>query len=225
MDVNNLCLDSFFCQFRSCFQRRSYAKSVCNNGKVFSLAENNTFAKLKFIIRIIIDNRNSKTAKSHVNRTYMLISCLYHCFCFNIIRRACNNHSRNCTHKCKILAALVRSTILTNGNSAVGSTNLNIQLRISNRVANLLKSTSCSKHSKSTCERHFSSCCDSGSNSHHVALCNTAVDMTLRECFLKDSGLCSCSKVSVQNNQIIMFFSKFYESVTITCSGGNLLYF
>ena len=38
------------------------------------------------------------------------------------------------------------STILTNGNSAVGSTNLNIQLRISNRVANLLKGAAGGKH-------------------------------------------------------------------------------
>ena len=225
MDVDNLCFDSFFSKLSSCLKRRSYAKSVCNNGKIFSLAKNDTFTKLKFIIRVIVDNWNSKTAKSHVNRAYMLISSLYHCLCLDVVRWACNNHSRDCTHKCEILAALVGSTILTNGNSTVGSTDLNVQFRIAYRVADLLKCTSSCKHSESTCKWYLACCSDSGSDSHHVALCDTAVDVTLRECFLKDSGLCSCSKVSVQNNQIIMFFSKFYESVTITCSGGNLLYF
>ena len=117
------------------------------------------------------------------------------------------------------------STVLTNGNSAVGSTDLNVQLRISYRVADLLKCTSGSKHCEGTCKRYLACCCDSGGNSHHIALCDTAVNMTLRERFLKDSGLCSCSKVSVQNNQIIMFLSKFYKSVSIAWSGGNFLYF
>ena len=137
----------------------------------------------------------------------MLVSCFYHSFCFNIIRRACNNHSRDCSHKCKVFAALMSSAIFTNRDSTVSSTDLNIDLRICDRVTNLLKCTSSCKHCKCAGKRNFSSCSQTCSDTHHIALSDTAVNMTLRKFFLKYTCLSSCSKVSVQNDQVFMFLT------------------
>ena len=137
----------------------------------------------------------------------MLISCFYHSFCFNIIRRAGNNHSRNYSHKSEILTALMGSTIFTYRNSTMSSTDLYVDLRISNRITNLLKSTSCCEHCKCAGKRNFSCCSQTSSNTHHIALSNTAVNMTFREFFFEHTCLSSCSKVSVQNNQVLMFLT------------------
>ena len=155
----------------------------------------------------------------------MLICSFYHCFCFNIIRRTHNNHTRDCSHKCKILAALMCSTIFTNRDTAMCSAYFYVQFRICNRVAKLFISTACSKHCKSTCKRNLACCCKSGRNTHHVALCDTTVNMSFRKFFFEHSCLSSCSKVSVQNNQIFMFFSKLYQSCAIAGSCSDFLYF
>ncbi len=63
MDVDYFCIDSVCCKLLSCFKSRCNAKSVCDDGKIFSLAENDALTKLKFIIRSVIDNRNSKTSE------------------------------------------------------------------------------------------------------------------------------------------------------------------
>ena len=137
----------------------------------------------------------------------MLVSCFYHSFCFDIIRRACNNHSRNCSHKREVFTALMCCTIFTYRDSAVSSTNLYIDLRICDRVTNLLKSTSCCKHSKCAGKRNFSCCSQTCSDTHHIALSNTAVDVTFRKFFFEHTCLSSCSKVSVQNDQVVMFLT------------------
>ena len=137
----------------------------------------------------------------------MLVSCFYHSFRFDIIRRACNNHSRDYSHKCEVFTALMGSTIFTYRDSAVSSTDLNIDLRICDRVTNLLKCTSSCKHCKCAGKRNFSCGSQTCSDTHHIALSNTAVDVTFREFFLEHTCLSSCSKVSVQNDQVVMFLT------------------
>ena len=119
MDIDHLCINSFCSQLFCRFQRRCNTKSVCDDRKIFSLTKNNTFSKLKFIIRVIVDNRNCKTSETHINRANMLVSSLYHSSRLNIIRRACNYHARNHTHNCKVFAALMCCSVLANRNSAV----------------------------------------------------------------------------------------------------------
>ena len=207
MDIDHFCIDSVCCKLLSCFKSRCNAKSVCDDGNIFSLTENDSLTKLKFIIRSVIDNRNSKTSESHVYRSLMLVSSSNHSFCFDIIRRTCNDHTRNHSHQGKILQALMCGAVFTYRNTAVSCSDLYIQLRISDGVTNLLISTSCCKHCKSTCKGNLTCGGDSCCNTHHVALCDTAVNVTLREFFFKHTRLCSCSKVSVKNDKILVFFS------------------
>ena len=114
--------------------------------------------------------------------------------------------------------------VLTYGNSAVSCADLYIQLRIAYRVAHLLKCTSCRKHGKSADKRNFACRSKSGSDTYHIALCDTTVNMTLRKFFFEHCSLGGCSKVSIQNNKILMFFSKFHQSSAIACSCSDFLY-
>ena len=116
-------------------------------------------------------------------------------------------------------------TVFTNGDSTMSCTDLDIQMRISYGVTDLLVSTSCCKHSKCAGKRNLTCSCKTCSDSYHVALCDTAVDVTLWKFFLEHSCLSSCSKVSVQNNKILMFFTKFHQSCAVACSCSDFLYF
>ena len=207
MNIDHLCINTICCQLLGCFHGCCYAKSVCNNGKILTFTKDNTFAKFKLIIWSVIDHRYCQSSKSHIYRAYMLVCSLYHGLCLDIIRWACDNHSRNGTHKCKILTALMGSTILAYGNTTMSSTDLYIKLRIAYRITYLLISTACCKHCKCTGKRYFTGSCETSCNTNHITLCNTTVNMTFRKLLLKDTCLCSCSKVSIQNDQILMFFA------------------
>ena len=100
-------------------------------------------------------------------------------------RLAPAHYARNHSHQGKILQALMCGAILTYRNTAVSCSDLYIQLRISDGVTNLLISTSCCKHCKSTCKGNLTCGSDSCCNTHHVALCDTAVNVTLREFFFQ----------------------------------------
>ena len=155
----------------------------------------------------------------------MLVSGSHHSLRFNIIGRRSNHHTRDTSHKSEVLAALMSRAVLANGNSAVSRADLHVQFRITHRVAHLLKSASCGKHREGAYKRNFSCSCKTCSDAYHVALCDTAVNVAFRKFFLKHSGLGSCSKVSIQNNDIFMFFSKFYQSCAVAGSCSDFLYF
>jgi len=119
----------------------------------------------------------------------------------------------------------MRCTVFSYGNTGVCCTDLYVQVRISYRVSYLFKSTSCCKHCKRTCKRNFScggkTCCDTD----HVTLSDTTVNMAFRKYFLKHTGFGGSCQVCIQNYQVFVLFSQFYQGVTITFSGCNFLYF
>ena len=155
----------------------------------------------------------------------MLISSLYSSSCFNIIRRIDHNHARDCTHQRDIFVALMSSTVFTNRDTGMSSTNLHIQMRIADTVSDLFKSTACCKHCKRTCKRHFAGCSKTSCDTHHIALSNTTVDMSFRKFLLKNTCLGCFSKVSIQNDNLFMFLAKLYQSMTIAFSCSDFLYF
>ena len=116
-------------------------------------------------------------------------------------------------------------TVFTNGNTAVSCANLYIQMRICNRVAKLFVSASCCEHCKCADKRYLSGRRKTCTDTYHITLCDTTVDVTIRKFFLKHSCLSSCSKVSIQNNKIIVFFSEFYQSASVAGSCSDFLYF
>ena len=138
----------------------------------------------------------------------MFISRLYGCPCLYIIGRIDHDHSRNGPHQSDILVTLMGCSVFPDGDSCMGSSDLHIQVRISNGVSDLLKGTSCRKHGKGTCKRHFSRCCQSGCHTDHIALCDSAVNEPFWIGFLEDSCLSRCCKVCIQYNDLRMLRSK-----------------
>ena len=155
----------------------------------------------------------------------MLDSRPYCCLCFHVIRWIQNYHSRDRSHQGDILITLVGSPILSYGDTRMGSSDLYIQLRIGNRVANLLKSTSCGKHSKRTSKRNLTGSGKSRCNTNHITLCDTTVNVSVRKCFLEHSRLCSSGKIRIQNNQVLKFCSQLCQGISITLTSRNLFYF
>ena len=92
----------------------------------------------------------------------------------------------------------------------MGSADLYVQMGISHCVTDLLKGTSCSKHSEGAAEGDLSGGSDASCDTYHVSLCNTAVKETIRICFLKYACLgCSC-KVRIQYDYVRVLCAKLF---------------
>ena len=77
------------------------------------------------------------------------------------------------------------STVLADGQAAVGGSNLDVQLGVTNAVADLLKSAARSKHGKRGNKRHIAKGGHAGGYTDHVALGNAAVKKAFRIFFCK----------------------------------------
>ena len=225
MDVDDLCLDAVFCQHLSSCQGFRYHETGGYDGQILAFPEGNALADLKFVIRTVIDHRCSQTAETEINRSYILVSGFYCCFCLDIITRIDDNHARNDAHQSDILVALMGCSVLTYGKTGVSCTDFHIQMGIADGVSHLLKSTAGRKHGEGAHEGNLSRSGKTGCDACHIALGDTAVDVTLRKYLLKHTGLGSLSKVSVQNHKIFMLFAQLYQGISVTLSGSDLLYF
>ena len=225
MDIDHLSRDTVSLKKLSSLKAFIYLKSGSDDGYIFTFFQGDSFTNFKFIISFIIDYRNCQTAKSHINRSNILSSSFYSSSCFYVICRADNGHSRNCTHNSDILVTLMSSSILTYRDTGMSSTDLNVQVRISDRVTNLLKCSSCCEHSKRRSERDLSAGSKSCCYSHHISFSDTTVNVTLRECFFENTSLSSSCKVCIKYDNIRILCAKLCQSVTVAFSRCDLLYF
>ena len=124
-DIDYLGAYSAFFKLFSRFNGFGNHKTVCDNCYVASLSYNLALADFK-LIAFIMENGNRKSSEAEINGSFIFI-CRFNCLlCFNVIRRADNNHTGNCTHKREILAALMACAVLTNADTCVGCADFNV---------------------------------------------------------------------------------------------------
>ena len=114
------------------------------------------------------------------------------------------------------------SSVFTNRNTGMCCSDLDIEMRISDRISYLLKCSACSKHCKAGYERDLSCCSHTCRNTHHISLSNSAVKKPVGKLLFKDACLCSCCKVCIKYIKVIVNISKLSKSITIAFSCSDL---
>ena len=223
MDIDDFCLNTICVQTLCRFQRSADTKPGSNNCYIRSFPKHHAFSNLKRIILSVVDDWYRQTSKPEVHRSVILISRTHSSFCLDIITWIDDNHARNRAHQRNILITLMCRTIFSDGNSRMSCSYLYIQVRISDGIADLLKGTACSKHSKGTCEWHHSGGCQTCGNSHHIGFRDTTINVTLRKFFFENSGLGGSCQIRIQNYQIFFFPSKLCQCISIAFTGCNFL--
>ena len=189
MHIDDFCTDSLRRQLLSCCQGFGYRKAGRDDGNIRPFSQRDRLPKLELIVLILIDDRNRQSAEPQIHRPHMLVSRLHRRLRFHIIRRIDHNHPRYRPHQRDILITLMGRAVFSYRDPRMGRADLHIQMRISDRITHLFKCTSRREHSERTRERNLARRGDPRRNSHHIALCDTAVDMAFRECLLEYSRL------------------------------------
>ncbi len=188
MDVYNASVYTLVFEQLMSLKRFVYHKSCGNNGDIVTLAQFYAFADLEFII-VVKYNRDGKSAEAHINRTVNFERGPYRLFSLGFIRRVYNSHTRNRAHNGYILAALVGSTVLTDGNSRVGSAYNNVKVRVAYRVSYLLVSSARRKHCKRAANYLFARSRYTCRNAYHISLGNSAIVKSFGICLFKHTCL------------------------------------
>ena len=103
----------------------------------------------------------------------------------------------------------------------MGRTDLDVQLGISDGIADLLKRTSCREHRKGRNKRDHTCRSSTCRNTEHVRFCDTAVKELVGMFLLELDGLCCFRKVRVKDDDIILV-AEFREGGTVGFSCCNL---
>ena len=105
-------------------------------------------ADLELVVRVVVDDRYCVSAESQVDGAYVFVCCPDCCSGFDVICRVDDDHARDGSHECDVFIALMGRAVFTDGDGCVGRTDLDVQMRISDCVADLLKCAACCEHGK-----------------------------------------------------------------------------
>ena len=204
--IDHTCADSLGRKTFSCLDRLRHENPCGNDRDIRAILQHLSFANDKRKILRMVDRRCC-TSEADVDRTIHLVGSMQHFARLHIIRRAHDRHAGDRTHESKILTALMRCTIFADGDAAVRGTDLDVQMRVSDRIAHLLIGTPRRKHGKRRDKRHEAHGRQTCADIHQIALCNTTVEVTVRERLLKDCRLGCTGKIRIQHDDVIVFFS------------------
>ena len=222
-DIDDLCIDTVGSKHLCSAYCGINHDTGSYYGYVLTLSYDASLSDLELVIGLIVDNGAGCTAESDINRSLVLKRCSYGCLSLDVICGTHYHHSGNGSHKSDILVTLVGCTVLTYGDTRMGSTDLNVEMRISDGVSHLLECSSCCEHCEGAYEGDLTgkgkACC----NAHHVGLCDTAVDMSVGISFSENTGLGSCCKVCIKYYELGKFFCQILKSISVALSGCYFL--
>ena len=221
VNVDNGCGNALGCQQLASGQSLLYLDTRRDQGYVGTVCQLHAAADLELVI-LIEDYRNSHTAETEIAGTLHLDSGLHSQTCFHSVGGIQNGHAGDGAHEGEVLVALVGSTVLTNRDTCVGSTDLYVGVRIADGVADLLVGAASRKHSEGRCKRDLAGQREADSHVDHIVLSDTAIEETIGECLLEGAGLGSGRQVCVQNYQILIFRTEFSQRVAVGFAGSNL---
>ena len=160
-----------------CFQRFLYHHAGRNNSYFRSLSQNDSFARFKYItvIKHIVDSASSQ---SYITRTVDIGNRFDHRHGFRRITRLKHMHAGNRAHQSDVFDRLMTGPVFSYGDTGMGRTYLDIQMRIPDAVSNLFIGSSRRKHCKTGGKHCLVAGSQPGSYCHHIAFRDSHIKVT-----------------------------------------------
>gem|GEM_PF-6799707 len=101
--------------------------------------------------------------------------------------------------------------------------NLDVEVRITDGITDLLKSAAGGKHGKGAREGNATGGCDTGGNTHQVALGNAHIEEAVGAGSLKLAGLRGGGQVGVEDHKVIVLVGELDEGLAVAYARGDFL--
>ena len=133
----------------------------------------------------------------------------------SIICGAHDDHAGDLAHESKVLQTLVGGSVLTYGDAGVRRADLYVQVRVADRIADLLIGAACREHCKRTGKRHHAGCRKACRNAHHISFRDTAVEMSVRISLSKNARLGRACQIRIQNYKVRHLRAQFQKGLSV----------
>ena len=196
-------------------------KAAGDDRHIGPLAHDYAAADLELIVLAVVDDRRRQAAEAHVDRPLKLVGGAHAGAGLDIVGGNNHRHARNRAHERNVLAALVRSAVLAHRNARVGSTDLDVEMRVADGVADLLVGAAGGKHGKGAREGNAARSRDAGGKAHQVALGDTGIIEALGIGGLKLAGLRGGRQVSIENHEVIALVAQLDKRLAVAYARGD----
>ena len=222
VDIDDCRVDAVCFELFARFHCRRVHNTRRKDRNVLAVRNHVALAELKLVSRGIKHHGNGKSAQTAVNGAVVVQNRLNCRNGFGRVRGVDNHHVGGRAHHREVLAVLMRRAVLADGDTAVGSTDLDVETGVRHGVADLLIRTSASEHCKAGAEHGNARRSDACRRRDHICLCDTAVDKTLGELFAENRGLRRARKVGVHDKKVFGF-AQSRQGFTVSDTGSNSL--
>ena len=221
--VDDLGVDALGSELLGGLESLADHQAAGDDGHIGALAHDNALTQLELVGLGVVDNRRGQTGEAHVHGAVALVGGARHGTGLHIVGGNDHGHAGDDAHEGDILAALVRGTVLAHRNTGVRGTDLNVKVRIADGVADLLKGAAGGKHGKAARKGDAAGGCDTGGNTHQVALGDAHIEEAVGAGGLKLAGLRGGGQVGVEDHKVIVLIGELDEGLAVAYARGDFL--
>ena len=116
------------------------------------------------------------------------------------------------------------SAVFTQSNSGMAEAEFDVEFRITYSVPDLIIVSAC-KDSKCGAERNQPHCAHAGRHINHIGFCDAAVKKPVRICFFESVCHSGRGKVSIQNDNLLIFFAQLNKGFAVSNTYRFLFHF
>ena len=117
----------------------------------------------------------------------------------------------------------MRGAVLAHRDTGVRGTDLNVEVRVADRVTDLLKGAAGGEHGKGAREGNAAGGRDTGGDAHQVALGNAHIEEAVGAGGLELAGLRGGGQVGVEDHKVIMLVGELDEGLAVAYARGDFL--
>ena len=216
--IDNARVDALLSQLLGCCDSKAYCVTVSDDGDILAVLYHVRLADLERR-SVIIDHRDGVSCKAKINRSVICCSSCYQLPCGIVVSGHDHSHVRDRAKDAQVLYALVGSAVVSRCKSAVGSGDLDIQLRIADLLTDHLEHSLGTENCISYYERNLAAGGHTGCNACAVLLSDTYVVILSGKGFSESLCLTGLTDIDIYNTNILIGFSKLNDLISKTFSG------
>ena len=223
VDVDDGSVDAFLGEHFCSHQGLIDHQTRCEDRNILALAQDVCLADLKGLDHVTLENGRGETSKAHIDRAVHLGNRHGGGLCFVGVRGADDRHAGDGAHEREILDALVAAAVLADADARMGGADLNVEVRVSNGVSDLLIGAAGRKHRKRRAVGDEAHRGHTGGDVDHVGLGNAAVVEFFGVRLGDLAGLRGVGEVGVEHDDLIVLFDQFDQRFAVSLTGRNFI--
>ena len=215
--------NAFFCHRFARGQRHLHHHARGDDGHVAAGGQLDALVQFKLVAGDLVgDGVHRGAAQTQISRAVVVQQRLDGELHLVTVAGAEDLHTGDDAHECEILDALMRRAVLSDGQTAVRTDDLDVQMRIGDGVAHLLPCAPGGEHGEGVGKGLEAAGGHTGGDAGHVALRDAHVKEPLGVLGRKALGHGRARQIGVENDQLRIFFRQLYERLAVGGAGCDL---